>query len=43
LMSPDDVDALALTLAVNPPRSDRMRGSSQVKIAEGVGSNPFDR
>jgi len=38
--SPDDADALACTFEVNPPRSDRVRGS-KVPIAEGVDESPF--
>jgi len=40
LMSPDDVDALALTLAVDPPRIDRP-ASSASKPVEGAGENPY--
>ena len=35
--SPDDADALALTLAVNPPRRDRTPYGGGVQIADGVG------
>ena len=40
--SPDDVDALACTFEVNPPRNDNLRaGKGRVLIAEGVGKSEF--
>ena len=42
LKSPDDVDALAATFAVNPPRSDRARTSRGPVIVDGVSANPFN-
>ena len=40
--SPDDADALSLTFAVNPPRSDRARTSRGPVIVDGVSANPFN-
>jgi len=41
--SPDDVDALACTFEVNPPRSDRLpRGGAGVQIAAGVDAGMFE-
>lgn len=40
VMSPDDVDALALTLAVNAPRTDRLP-SRMARRAEGADENPY--
>jgi hypothetical protein len=39
--SPDDADALACTMEVDPPRNDRVRGGAEVRIADGVEANSF--
>jgi hypothetical protein len=41
LASPDDVDALALTFAINPPRTDRMPRGGGAQRAIGVEENPY--
>jgi hypothetical protein len=40
--SPDDVDALACTFEVNPPRTDRLPRGGAIKIADGVDPSPFE-
>lgn len=39
--SPDDADALALTLAIRPPRRDRGGGVRMAKRVEGVEESPY--
>lgn len=41
LSSPDDVDALALTFAVNPPRTDRRPAGGTAIRVDGVEENPY--
>lgn len=40
--SPDDVDALACTFEVNPPRSDYVRSPGEGRVAEGVSKSMTD-
>jgi hypothetical protein len=40
LHSPDDVDALATTFAVNPPRTDRVGGGKAVRV-DGAEESPY--
>ena len=40
LPSPDDVDALATTFAVNPPRTDRVGGGKAIRV-DGAGESAY--
>jgi hypothetical protein len=40
VMSPDDADALAYTLAVNPPRTDRVGGGKAIRV-DGAEDSPY--
>ena len=41
LISPDDVDALAVTFAVNPPRTDKLPRGGMARRVEGAEENPY--